>query len=282
MMESLVTHSRPFLANCSMLFTESPLLGRPEQARAAGFDAVEFWWPFEASVPADDEVNAFVSSISDAGVRLVALNFAAGDMPGGDRGLVSWPEREQEFRDSVEVALDICQRLGVVGCNALYGNRLEDASAEQQDEVADSNLAFATEAAARVGVQVLLEPVSGADQYPLLTAEDALRVIDRVEEATGTDNLRLLADFFHLGVNGDDIEAVLHQHTPRIGHIQIADAPGRGEPGTGELPLDDYITLAEQQGYEGWIGLEYKPTTSTLDGLDWLPRARRGVRSRVD
>jgi hydroxypyruvate isomerase len=163
------TVSPRYAVNLSMLFTELPLLARPAAARAAGFDAVEFWWPFTTAVPADTEVDAFVRTIQDAGVQLIGLNFFAGDMPGGDRGLVSWPARSGEFTDNVDVTIGIGQRLGCTAFNALYGNRVDDSTPEAQDEVAAENLAVAAAAAARIGGVVLVEPVSGAPRYPLLS-----------------------------------------------------------------------------------------------------------------
>ena len=271
-------HGRPYLVNCSILFTELPLLERPEAAKAAGFDAVEFWWPFPAAAPGDAEVDEFVAAVKDAGVQLVGLNFAAGDMPGGDRGLLSWLGRDGEFRDSVAIAVGIADQLGTEAFNALYGNRLDDVSADEQDDLAAANLAFAAEAAGRVGAVVLLEPVSGSPSYPLLTAADAVAAIERVERASGADNLRLLADLYHLSVNGDDLGEVVAHHADRIGHVQIADAPGRHEPGTGELDLDHYLGALEQAGCAGWVGLEYAPSSSTEESLRWLRRERRGAR----
>lgn len=253
--------------NCSILLTDLPLLERPAAAKAAGFDAVEFWWPFAAAVPEAGEVAAFVAAIQDAGVRLTGLNFYAGDMPAGDRGIVSWPGREGEFRANVEAVVAIGQRLGTRAFNALYGNRVEGASAQEQDDLAVRNLAFAAQAVARIGGVVLLEPVSGAPAYPLTKAADALAVIDRVRAEHGVDNVRLLADFYHLAVNGDDVPAVIAAHAADFGHIQIADAPGRGEPGTGDLPLADWIAASRAGGYAGPIGLEYKATQA--DPFAW-------------
>ncbi|WP_405064315.1 TIM barrel protein [Kribbella sp. NBC_01505] len=264
-------HHLRHTVNCSLLFTELPLLERPAAAKRAGFGAVEFWWPFVEAVPPDRQVDAFVSAISDAGVQLTGLNFFAGDMPGGDRGLVSWPKRAGEFRDNVDVTVGIGERLGTGGFNALYGNRVDDAAAAEQDELAVENLALAARAAARIGATVLVEPVSGADRYPLKTAADALAVIDRVD----VPNVGLLADLYHLAINGDDVERVIAEHTARIAHVQIADAPGRGEPGSGSLPLDQQLTLLETNGYSGWVGLEYKPSTSTDECFGWLPFERR-------
>lgn len=256
--------------NCSILFTELGLLERPAAAKAAGFEAVELWWPFDAAVPPDAEVDAFVGAIQDAGVSLVGLNFAAGDLPGGDRGLLSWPARSAEFRDNIDVTVGIGERLGTPAFNALYGNRVDDADASEQDDLAAENLALAARAAARIGAVVLVEPVSGSPRYPLLTADDAVAVIDRVSAAAGVDNLRLLADLYHLAVNGDDVAAAIARHATRIGHVQIADAPGRHEPGTGELDLGAHLRSLAAAGYTGWTGLEYKPSTTTAASFGWL------------
>src|SRR5215207_2127715 len=201
-----------YSVNCSILLTELPLLERPAAAKAAGFDAVEFWWPFESSVPGDAEITKFESAISDAGVQLTGLNFNAGDMPGGDRGLVSWPDREKEFRDNIDVAAGLGERLGCRSFNALFGNRVDGVSPEEQDALGAENLARAAVAVAPFGGTVLLEAVSGAPRYPLLTATDAIRMIARVKEESGVENIRFLADFYHLHTNGDDVPAVIETH----------------------------------------------------------------------
>jgi hydroxypyruvate isomerase len=258
-----------YTVNCSILFTELPLLERPAAAVAAGFDSVEFWWPFAESVPGDADVAAFERAINDAGVQLTGLNFNAGDMPGGDRGLVSWKGRDAEFRDNIAVVAGIGERLGCKAFNALYGNRLDQYTPEAQDEVALANLVAAAEGVAAIGGTVLLEPVSGAERYPLKTAQDALDVIGKVH-AEGPQNIKLLADFYHLAVNGDDVAAVIENHAKDFGHIQIADNPGRGAPGTGELPLGEWISRSRQLGYQGPIGLEYKAPAEQAFG--WLIR----------
>lgn len=273
-----MAHQLRYEVNCSILFTELPLLERPAAVRAAGFDAVEFWWPFAEAVPADKDVDAFVAAVQDAGVQLVGLNFFAGDMPAGDRGLVSWPARSAEFRDNLDVTVGIGERLGCTAFNALYGNRVDGVAPEVQDELGAENLALAARAAARIGGTVLVEPVSGADRYPLLTAADALAVIDRaVAAGAGEESIGLLADLYHLAVNGDDVDAVIAQHAARVAHVQVADAPGRNEPGTGGLPLDRQLAALEAAGYDGWVGLEYKPATTSVDSFEWLPRERRAA-----
>jgi hydroxypyruvate isomerase len=270
-----------FEVNLSILFTELPLLDRPAAARQAGFDAVEFWWPWPVAVPSDAEIDRFATAITDAGVQLVGLNFFAGDMPGGDRGLVSWPARSTEFRDNIDVTVGIGERLGCWAFNALYGNRTDDSTPDEQDALAAENLALAARAARRIGGTVLVEPVSGAPRYPLLTAADALAAIDRA----GEENIALLLDVYHLAVNGDDVDAAIdaaagravNGAAGRIGHVQIADAPGRNEPGTGKLDIDHYLQRIAATGYDGWVGLEYKPTAASADAFDWLPRERRSA-----
>jgi hydroxypyruvate isomerase len=270
-------HALAYEVNCSILFTELPLLERPAAAREAGFGAVEFWWPFAAAVPSDGEVEAFVRSVRDAGVRLAGLNFAAGDLAAGDRGLASWPARSSEFRDNLEVTVGIGERLGCRAFNALYGNRVGGAEPAGQDDLATENLALAGRAAARVGGTVLVEPVSGAARYPLRTAADAVAVIDRVADRTGVANLGLLCDLYHLAVNGDDLDQVIATYGDRVAHVQVADAPGRGAPGTGGLDLDRYLARLAGAGYAGWVGLEYQPAGASADSFAGLPRERRGT-----
>jgi hydroxypyruvate isomerase len=261
-----MSHPLPYEVNCSILFTELPQLERPEAVKRAGFDAVEFWWPFSEAVPSDTDVDKFVAAVENAGVQLVGLNFFAGDMAGGDRGLVSWPGRSAEFRDNIDVTVGIGERLGCTAFNALYGNRVDDASPQEQDELGAENLALAAKGAARIGGTVLVEPVSGAPAYPLLTASDALAVSDRA----GEPNIALLADLYHLAVNGDDVDKVIADHTDRIAHVQIADAPGRNEPGTGSLPLLAQLADLRAAGYDGWVGLEYKPSGASADSFGWI------------
>ncbi len=258
-----------YVVNCSMLLTELPLLHRPQAARDAGFEAIEFWWPFADSVPRDSEVDAFVRAVADAGVHLAALNFAGGDMVAGERGLLSDPARRQEFSDNVDVAIGIAERLGTTAFNALYGNRFEGLRPEIQDEVAAANLAGAGARAGRIGAVLLIEPLSGVAAYPLRTAADAITVIDRV----GVPTLRLLADLYHLTVNGDDLDGVIDAYAQRIGHVQLADAPGRGVPGTGGIDFGRHLAHLGRLGYDGHVSLEYR--SDGPDPFGWLPPSRR-------
>src|SRR3954466_5974796 len=144
-----------YTVNCSILLTDLPLLDRPGAARNSGFEAVEFWWPFDTPTPPDADVTAFIRAIEDAGVQLTGLNFAAGDMPAGDRGLLSDPTQVAAFRESVEVAVGIAERLGTKAFNALYGNRIDGSDPKDQDDIAVENLAYAGKAANPIGAVVL-------------------------------------------------------------------------------------------------------------------------------
>lgn len=257
-------------ANISLLFGELPFERRPQAAARAGFDAIECWWPFATAAPSDRDLDAFVRSVAEAGVQLRALNFFAGDLPGGERGIASDPRRGPEFAAAVAAAVEIGRRLRVPMFNALYGNRRPGLRPEQQDAAAADALASAAQLAATIGASILIEPVSGVEAYPVKLAADALRVTSAVNDASGAGNCRMLADLYHLYVNGDDVDRVIARHAGRIGHVQIADAPGRREPGTGRAPLLDWVQALANSGYAGAIGLEYLPFGDTISGLQWL------------
>ncbi|MDF3298594.1 TIM barrel protein [Streptomyces tropicalis] len=272
-----------FNVNLSILFTELPLLERPAAAAAAGFTAVELWWPWiDTPVPARSERDALRGAIEAAGVRLTGLNLYAGRLPGPDRGALSVPGAESErFRANVEVAAGFAGELGCTALNALYGNRVEGLDPAEQDALALENLTLAARAADRIGAALLIEALNRPESpdYPLVSAAAAVGVVDRVNAATGLGNARFLMDLYHLSVNGEDLPAVIEEHTARTGHVQIADNPGRGAPGTGSLPLEDLLDRLGDAGYAGWIGLEYKPgDRPSAESFAWLPPAARAAR----
>lgn len=275
-------HGLRYLANCSMLFTERPLLERPQAAKDAGFGAIEFWWPWpDQPVPGDAEVDDFVAAVRDAGVQLVGLNFFAGDLAGPDCGVLSIPARAGQFRDNVDVTVGIGEQLGVSGFNALYGNRVDGVSPLAQDETGRESLGLAATAADRIGATVLVESVSGPKPYPLRTAADSAEVVTALRDA-GHANVSFLCDLFHLANNGADPEMLataIAAYADITAHVQIADWPGRGEPGTGDLDLDSLLGDLVARGYDGWVGLEYKPSTDTEASLTWLPTTRRSTAS---
>ncbi|MEZ7007775.1 TIM barrel protein [Streptomyces sp. AD55] len=272
-----------FTVNLSILFTELPLLERPAAAAAAGFGAVELWWPWvDAPVPEPSELDALRGAIEDAGVRLTGLNFYAGRLPGPDRGALSIPGAESErFRANVDVAADFARSLGCTALNALYGNRVAGVDPAEQDALALENLVLAARAADRIGAVLLIEALNGPESphYPLLSAPAAVDVVEKVDRATGLGNARFLMDLYHLSMNGEDLPKVIDAYAARTGHVQIADDPGRGAPGTGSLPLEELLGRLRAAGYDGWVGLEYKPgDRPSAEAFGWLPADARAPR----
>ncbi|MYT40997.1 TIM barrel protein, partial [Streptomyces sp. SID5471] len=246
------------------------------------FTAVELWWPWtDAPVPAQRQLDALRNALRDAGTHLVGLNFYAGQLPGPDRGALSVPGEESErFRANVEVAADFAQSLDCTALNALYGNRVQGVDPAAQDALALENLTLAARAAHRVGATLLIEALNAPESpdCPIVSAPKAIEVVDAVNAATGLDNARFLMDLYHLARNGEDLEAVIDRYTPLTGHVQIADNPGRGAPGTGTLPLEDLLDRLHTNGYAGWTGLEYQPgNTPSADAFAWLPRPQRAT-----
>ncbi|MFJ8358132.1 TIM barrel protein [Streptomyces sp. NPDC093984] len=272
-----------YTVNLSILFTELPLLDRPAAAAAAGFTAVELWWPWvDAPTPGRSEPAALKRAIEDAGVRLTGLNFYAGQLPGPDRGALSVPGEESgKFRANVEVAAEFAESLGCTSLNALYGNRVDGVDPAEQDALALENLALAARAADRIGATLLIEALNKPESplYPLVSAPAAVEVVDKVDQATGLGNARFLMDLYHLSMNGEDLPQVIERYADRTGHVQIADDPGRGAPGTGTLPLEDLLDQLRKAGYEGRVGLEYKPgDRPSAETFDWLPVGARAAR----
>ncbi|MFH8337592.1 TIM barrel protein [Streptomyces sp. AM6-12] len=272
-----------FNVNLSILFTELPLLERPAAAAAAGFTAVELWWPWvDSPTPPRSELDALKRAIEDAGVRLTGLNFYAGQLPGPDRGALSVPGEESErFRANIDVTADFAASLGCTALNALYGNRVDGVDPAEQDALALENLVLAARAADRIGATLLIEALNAPEspRYPLVSAPAAVEVVDRVNAATGLGNASFLMDLYHLAMNGEDLPAVIDRYAAKTGHVQIADSPGRGAPGTGSLPLAELLDRLRKAGYEGWVGLEYKPgDRPSAEAFDWLPREARPAR----
>jgi hydroxypyruvate isomerase len=272
-----------FDVNLSILFTELPLLERPAAAAAAGFTAVELWWPWiETPTPDQSELDALKKALDDAGTQLVGLNFYAGQLPGPDRGALSVPGEESDrFRANIEVAADFAASVGCKALNALYGNRVDGVDAQIQDTLALENLVLAARAADRVGAILLIEALNKPESplYPLVSAPSAIEVVDKVNKATGLGNAKFLLDLYHLSMNGENLEEVIDTYADKTGHVQIADNPGRGAPGTGDLGLEALLDRLKKAGYEGWVGLEYKPgDRPSAEAFDWLDQSARAAK----
>ena len=260
--------------NLSILFTELPLLERPAAAAAAGFTAIELWWPFAEPDPPARELDALRQAIVDSGTQLVGLNFDAGNMPAGDRGLLSRPSQSHRFRTNIDVTVEFAASLGCTTLNALYGNTEPGLSAGTQRELATENLVLAAKAADRVGATVVIEALNSIEnpRYPITSSRQALELVDYLRVVHQVPNVSFLADFYHLARMGESIQQLVERHTDRFGHVQIADVPGRGQPGTGELDWDAVLTTLAARGYQGHVGLEYKPVGPSAESFDWISK----------
>ncbi|QDL53345.1 hydroxypyruvate isomerase [Rhodoferax aquaticus] len=250
-----------FAANLTMLFTELPFLDRFDAAAQAGFDAVEFLFPYAYS--AQD-----IRSRLDAnGLELVLHNLPAGDWDAGERGIACHPERVAEFRQGVETAIRYAQALGVKQLNCLVGKAPAGVAPEVLRSTVVDNLRYAAKELKTAGLRLLIEPINTYDipGFYLSRTAQALDLLD----AVGADNAFVQYDVYHAQRMEGEIAATLSKHLPRIGHVQIADNPGRNEPGTGELNYRYLFAHLDRLGYTGWVGCEYKPATTTLAGLGW-------------
>ncbi|MCH6472390.1 hydroxypyruvate isomerase family protein [Sinomonas terrae] len=258
----------PLALNCSSVLSHLPLLRQPSAAAAAGFEEIELWWPYPDPYPSRRDMDRLVAAVEDAGVRVGLLNLFGGDLWAGERGFACIPGREQDFMASLDSALELGGRLGVKVFNPMYGLRVPGATADDQERTAVANLAQAAQRAGDLGATLTLEPLSALPAYPLATAASALSIIERVRDQ-GAANIGLLADFYHLSFGGEDMTAVIRRRAPDFARIQIADAPGRGCPGSGSLPLEEWVQAAFEAGYAGGVGLEYR-TDEPDTCFSWL------------
>jgi hydroxypyruvate isomerase len=261
-----------FSANLTFLFKDVPFLERFERARAAGFAGVEFMWP------AAEDLSGVEQAVLDAGVEVALFNFDAGDIAAGDRGLCSDPSRTPAFRANVPVALELAGRIGCRRLNALIGLRLPELDLEAQLELARENVSWAAARAASDGASVLVEAVNSFENGPYLldTTERALDFITSV----GSDNVLLQYDAYHMQRMEGNVVATIRRVADRIGHVQIADSPGRNEPGTGEINYRFVLDALAAVGYGDWVGLEYNPSTPrTEDSLGWMADFGYGVQN---
>jgi len=251
-----------FAANLTMLFTEEPFIDRFEAAARAGFKAVEFLFPYAHG--AQQVRNAAV----EAGVQIVLHNLPAGDWDAGERGIACLPERVAEFRDGVALAIDYAKTLGVTQLNCLAGKAPAGADPAVLHATLIDNLRYAAGQLGRHGIRLLIEPINTFD-IPGFYLNHTQQAIDLID-AVGSDKLFLQYDIYHMQRMEGELAATLQKHLPRIAHVQLADNPGRHEPGTGEINYRFLFAHLDRIGYGGWIGCEYKPKTTTTAGLGWL------------
>lgn len=263
-------HGYTVSANVSLLFTELPYLERFAAAAAAGFSAVESWWPFPTASPEEPEVAQLADAIETAGLTLTGMNVFAGDMAAGERGIACRPERAEELEASLVTLRWLAERTGCRAFNLLHG-QVPDGAGSEARHAAVRAYRRAAEMMADLdgdpGV-ILVEPLASGlnGAYPLETAADALALIDEV----GASGVKLLLDTFHLARNAEDLPDVIESSASRIGHVQLADSPDRGEPGSGTVDFTVIGRALRSAGYSGTVAAEYKPTGETLTTLDWL------------
>ncbi|MCF3947728.1 2-oxo-tetronate isomerase [Acidiphilium iwatense] len=250
-----------FAANLTMLFNEVPFLDRFAAAAASGFKAVEFLFPYEY------DKAVLKDTIAANDLSVVLHNLPAGNWAGGERGIASDPGRVAEFRDGVTRAIDYATALGCPRVNCLAGI-VRPENAPQARETLVENLRFAVPRLKNAGIELLLEPVNTRDipGFFVNRTRQALDIIDEV----ASDNLKLQFDIYHAQVMEGDLARTIEAEFDRIGHLQLADNPGRHEPGTGEINYAYLFRRIDELGYEGWIGCEYKPRAATEAGLGWL------------
>lgn len=256
-----------FAANLSLLFNELPFLDRFAAARAAGFDGVEFLFPyaFEAERVAD--------CLRLHGLELVLHNLPAGDWAAGERGLACDPRRRTEFQEGVALAIDYARTLGVRRLHCLAGKLPPDLMPERAHAAYVASLRYAAAQCGAHGIDLLIEPINDRDMpgYFLTGTRQAAAVIGEV----GAPNLFLQYDIYHMQRMEGELANTIRRYLPLIRHIQLADVPGRHQPGTGEIHFPYLFRLLDELGYTGWVGCEYLPQGGTLDSFGWLEEARK-------
>ena len=253
-----------FAANLTMLFTEHAFLDRFEHAAKAGFTAVEFLFPYGFAA-------ADIKQRLDAhGLTLILHNLPAGDWDAGERGIACHPDRVDEFRTGVAKAVGYAQALGVKQLNCLVGKAPAGVDAHTLRNTVLANLRFAAAELDKAGLKLLIEPINNYDipGFWLNNTALAISVLDEV----GASNAFVQYDIYHAQRYEGELAATMSKHLSRIGHIQLADNPGRNEPGTGEINYPFLFAHLDRIGYAGWVGCEYKPATSTEAGLGWRQR----------
>ena len=259
-----------FAANLTMLFNEVPFLERFERAARAGFGSVEFLFPY--AWPAAEVAGKLVGNR----LKLVLHNLPAGDWDAGERGIACLPDRVDEFREGVGRAIEYATVLGAPQLNCLAGKVPLGASDVMLRKTFVANLKYAAAQLKKANLRLLVEPINTYDipGFYLNRTAQAISIIDEV----GSDNLYLQYDIYHAQRSEGELAATLAKHIGRIAHVQVADNPGRNEPGTGEINYGFLFAHLDRIGYTGFVGCEYKPAGSTEAGLAWLEHARRQLR----
>jgi len=251
-----------FAANLSMMFNEVPFLDRFALAAKAGFKGVEFLFPYEH--PAAE----IAARLKDNGLQQVLFNAPAGDFAKGERGMAAIPGKQAAFRESIKIALEYAIALACPRLHIMAGLKPEGVAHDTLTAVYGANLAYAAEECAKVGVKPIIEPINHRDipGFFLNTTDQAAAII----AAVGPEKLGMQFDLYHCQITEGDVVKRVEKHLPLIAHMQVADTPGRHEPGTGEVNWPFVFKTIDALGFRGWIGCEYRPAGETLAGLSWF------------
>jgi hydroxypyruvate isomerase len=251
-----------FAANLSMMFNEAPFLDRFGAAAACGFKAVEFLFPYE------HPPEAILERLQKHHLEIVLFNMPPGNWAAGERGLACIPGREEELRAGIDAALIYSTALRIPRLHAMAGIAPAGVDRAQCQATLVANLKYAAQKLAPHNITVLLEAINHRDipGFFINTQAESYDICAAVNEP----NLKMQMDLYHMQVMEGDISTKLRKYAPYCGHIQIAGAPGRNEPDTGEVRYEYLFQLLDEIGYQGWIGCEYRPAGKTVDGLDWF------------
>ncbi|MDP3879962.1 MAG: hydroxypyruvate isomerase [Dehalococcoidales bacterium] len=250
-----------FSANLTTMFNEVDFPDRFEQAARAGFRGIEYMFPYQW------HKEDLAEKLDKFGLEQVLHNLPAGDWAAGERGFACHPGREGEFREGVGLAIDYARALKCPRLNCLVGLTPEGVSTEKVRRTLVENLRFAVAALEKEGIRLLIEPLNNIDiaGFYLTHTGDALKLIEEVNHG----NLRLQYDIYHMQIMEGNLTKTIRENLPRIAHMQLADVPGRHEPGTGEINYPNLFRFIDEAGYDGWIGCEYNPAGNTEAGLGW-------------
>ncbi|WP_333878471.1 hydroxypyruvate isomerase family protein [Methylobacter sp.] len=251
-----------FTANLSLLFTENMLVDRFKAAKQAGFDAVEIQFPYDLSATAiKDKLDAY-------DLKLVLFNVAAADLLQGGEGLACVPEKRDQFKEAVAQTVEYAELLKPEAINVLPGRCHDNSRLEFYLETFKKNLCYAAEAFSPLGIKTVFEAINTNDMpgFIIHSGTQMLSVLNQLNRP----ELFMQYDIYHMQMMSEKLEAFIAEYADKIGHIQFADCPGRGQPGSGQIDFDRMFSVIEKSGYSGWIGAEYRPAGTTAESLNWL------------
>ncbi len=256
-----------FTANLSLLFTEVPLIDRFKAAKQAGFNTVEIQFPYALSTA------AIKNQLDAHDLKLVLFNVGADDLLQGGEGLACVPEKRVQFRRAIDQTIEYAQELQPEAINVLPGRCLDNSRLEQYLATFKENLALAVEAFSPLDINTVFEAVNSHDM-PGFIIDSGMQMLEILKQLN-RPKLFMQYDIYHMQMMGEKPEAFIAEHARKIGHIQFADCPGRGQPGTGQIDFDRVFLAIATSAYSGWVGAEYKPVGTTAESLAWLMQGKR-------